>query len=220
MVSIRLLSASLGFSILASAGCGNDGALPGDGNSSGGSGAESGSTSTGGAGHGGSTAGVAGASAGSAAGGASAGAGASDHGGSSSGGTGGTAATGGGAGTATTGGGAGMATGGGAGTAGGPGKECVDRTCAASEACVAYRTVGGAVIAPADAGACPPNAHLEGQTCMANFAYQCVAQPGCPAGQIDCTCGMCPPTYFSCHVAGTSQWLDPDAELTCELLAP
>jgi hypothetical protein len=95
----------------------------------------------------------------------------------------------------------------------------VDRTCAATEACVAYRTIGGAQIL-ADAGVCPSYAHSEGNFCFANFAYQCVAQPRCTAGTIDCTCGTCPQGYTACRALYVAEWLDPDAKLICEQLAP
>jgi hypothetical protein len=100
------------------------------------------------------------------------------------------------------------------------GKPCADQTCAASEACVASRTIGGAITFPGDGGICPGGSHVENQYCMANFAYRCVAQPGCAAGEINCTCGTCPTGFSGCRAPAMSQWLDADAELVCEQYAP
>jgi hypothetical protein len=100
------------------------------------------------------------------------------------------------------------------------GPNCVDRTCAQSETCVAYRTIGGAQIRPDDAGGCPSGAHLEGNICFADFAYQCVTQPRCAAAEVTCTCGTCPQGYPSCRAPYVADWLDPSAKLVCELLAP
>ena len=153
--------------------------------------------------------------------GGDAGAGAGGAGGSSTGGAGGTA------GDAGRGGAAGGAGSGGAGAGGGnggmsgsSGMNCVDRNCSASEACVAHRTIGGAQIRADDAGACPSGAHLEGNICFADFAYQCVAQPRCAAGEVNCTCGTCPQGSPSCRAPYAADWLDPSAKLVCELLAP
>jgi hypothetical protein len=62
--------------------------------------------------------------------------------------------------------------------------------------------------------------HLEGTYCAAGYGYQCVAQPRCSAGQVDCTCGTCPQSYFACRAPAPSEWLDTDAKLVCEQLAP
>ncbi len=151
--------------------------------------------------------------------GGDAGGGAGGSGESATGGASGTAGDTGNAGNGGAGGSAGSG-GGSGGMSGSSGMNCVDRTCSASEACVAYRTIGGAITFPGDGGACPLYAHLEGSTCQANFAYQCVAQPRCTGGVIDCTCGTCPQGNPTCRAPTASQWLDPSAKLVCELLAP
>jgi hypothetical protein len=128
----------------------------------------------------------------------------------------------------TTAGGAGGAQGG-AGGAGGPDAgQCPGASCNSGEICIAYRTVGGALIQPDDAGACPPGRHVEPfgngmGICEADFAYQCVQLRGCAGMKVSCSCGQasCPNNYSSCaDPPANDMWLDPAAQLTCSLLAP
>jgi len=125
------------------------------------------------------------------------------------------------AGTPSGGGAAGMAgAGGDAGGAGGG--DCVDETCAANETCVAHRTVGGAVLPPDQNNQCMDGQHLEGSNCLSDFMYTCATLTGCSAPSGTCRCGAgteCAGTIV-CRLPQASVWLDTDAELVCELLAP
>jgi hypothetical protein len=122
----------------------------------------------------------------------------------------------------------GGAGGGGAGGGGADAGQCPGGACQAGQICVAYRTVGGAVFEPDDAGACPPGRHLESfgsglGTCVADWAYRCVELRGCAGMKVSCTCGQasCPQSYTACaDPPANDMWLDPAAQLTCSLLAP
>lgn len=221
------LCGTIGLAALGALGCVDDGKVLGErshSEESGGSGNRAGSSSTGGErAQGGSspTGGATGTSGETATGGSEASTGGSD----ANGGDGGASAGDGGAsgsssGGSSNGGDAGAGTGAGGGSGGASGTPCVDRTCSESEACVAYRTIGGALTFPEDGGACPSNAHRENDYCLANFGYQCVAQPRCTGGTVDCTCGSCPQTFTACRAPYTADWLDTDAKLVCEQLAP
>jgi hypothetical protein len=118
---------------------------------------------------------------------------------------------------------------GGAGGAGGPDAgQCPGASCNTGEICIAYRTVGGAVFMPDDAGACPPGRHPEpfgGGTsiCEPDFAYRCVALRGCAGMEVSCACGQasCPTGYPACaDPPANDMWIDPAAQLTCSLQAP
>lgn len=186
----------------AAAACSDDGNLLGSENSAGSGGAQAGSGGTQ-AGTGGAQAGSAGtqAGAGTSAGGAVvAGAGGSDsEGGGSQGGDGGTSS--------------GGASGGG---------DCVGETCAANETCVAHRVIGGAISPPDADNQCMAGRHLEGSYCQADFMYSCATLTGCSTPSATCRCAAgtdCAGTTV-CRLPAASVWLDTDAQLVCELLAP
>jgi len=115
------------------------------------------------------------------------------------------------------GGGTGGSTGGGSGSC---------NACTATQACVAYRTIGGVLIVP-EAGVCPGGRHLEGNVCQTDFAYKCADLHGACAGQpVSCACaqpptnspGVCPVGYGSCSAPSPS--VDAAAQLICQQLAP
>src|SRR5258708_24576194 len=126
-----------------------------------------------------------------------------------------------------TGGGAGGSQGGAGGAGGADAGQCPGSACQAGQICIAYRTVGGAVFEPDDAGACPSGRHVEpfgnGRgMCVADWGYQCVELRGC-AGKVSCSCGQasCPSGYSACgDPPANDMWIDPAAQLTCSLLAP
>jgi hypothetical protein len=194
----------------AAAACSDDGNLLGSENSAGSGGSHAGSGGSR-AGSGGSHAGTQTSAGASVVAGA---AGSASEGGGSS--------TGGYAGTPSEGGAAGMGgAGGDAGGAGGGG-DCVDETCAANETCVAHRTVGGAVMPPDQNNQCMDGQHLEGSNCLSDFSYTCATLTGCsaPSGTCRCAAGTeCAGTTV-CRLPSASAWLDTDAQLVCELLAP
>ena len=116
--------------------------------------------------------------------------------------------------------------GGAAGTAGGSSADCHGTTCQPSQACIAYRTVGGVQLIP-DAGGCPVGKHLEGGSCQADFAYRCADLNGaCKDQPVSCACaqpptnspGVCPVGYQSCSAPGSDS--DPSATLVCQALVP
>jgi len=109
-------------------------------------------------------------------------------------------------------------------TGGGGGGSC--NACTTTQACVAYRTIGGVRIAP-EAGVCPGGTHLEGNDCQTDFVYECADLHGACAGQpVSCACaqpptnspGVCPVGYGSCSAPGAS--VDAAAQLVCQQLAP
>jgi hypothetical protein len=143
--------------------------------------------------------------------------------------------------TGTGGGGSGSGGAGGAGGVGGTtgvgGSDhaCVGTTCAASEVCIAYRTVGGGLVEPDANGDCPDGSHPEpvagSEYCVADFAYQCVELVGCSGTTpVTCACaqprggdgmGTCPMVYSACaDPQPDTSWLDPVAQLICEQQAP
>ena len=116
----------------------------------------------------------------------------------------------------------------GSGGAGGAGaaRDCNGTTCGATQACIAYRTEGGAVMF-ADAGTCPPGEHLEGSFCQRDFAYQCAELHGlCQSEPVTCSCaqpptnnpGVCPAGYGSCSAPAPPA--DSAAQLICQQLVP
>ena len=126
-------------------------------------------------------------------------------------------------GSGTPGGAAGSAEGGASGAGAQP---CGESTCGADEVCIAYRTVGGALLLPDEDGNCPEGSYSSGGSaahCIREWAYECRELEGCERDAIDCDCGrgMCPSGHDSCHEAGAGdEHLSSDAVLTCELLAP
>jgi hypothetical protein len=138
-------------------------------------------------------------------------AGSSTEGGTSGAGTGGAGTSGG---SSATGGAGGTSTGG---MGQGTDELCGDLTCPPSSVCVAHRNA--AITTGPEGGACIPGFHLENNTCMTNFAYNCLKQPGC-SSEINCTCGACPSTWGTCREPAMSQWLDPDVKLVCETMSP
>jgi hypothetical protein len=133
-------------------------------------------------------------------------------------------------------GGAGTGSGGagtGSGGAGGSSTSCPGVACTATQVCVAYRTVGGAMIEP-DAGACRMGSHVEPfdssrSVCQADYAYRCADLVGCDKSTVSCACatlnnnagGTCPTGYPACHdpTPGLA-WLDASAQLICEQQVP
>jgi hypothetical protein len=95
-------------------------------------------------------------------------------------------------------------------------------TCAANQSCVAYRTVGGAVMPPDADGKCMDGRHVEGNTCQADFGYTCAELTGCSAPAATCHCapGTACANSTVCRLPSSSPWLDTSADLVCELLAP
>jgi hypothetical protein len=83
---------------------------------------------------------------------------------------------------------------------GGPGKDAATKGDAAASGCVpacnpgqvcaSYRTVGGALVGPNDAGACPPGRHLVGDRSENDPTFACVAAPAACASALvfDCSC--------------------------------
>jgi hypothetical protein len=194
---------------------------------SGGNGTSTGGRSAGSGGRSGATGGTSSGSGGAQVGGGGTGTGGSTGSGSSGGaagkGTGGSTGSGGNGGS----GGTNVGSGGNTTNDAGPGS-CGKETCTASEVCVAYRTIGGGLIYPTDAGKCPPGSHVEpggpfNSHCAADYRYQCVPLVGCAGADVRCSCatGTCPSQYFSCSdpSSGTIA-LDPSAQLICQQLAP
>ena len=104
--------------------------------------------------------------------------------------------------------------------------DCVGATCTATQACVSYRTVGGARFTP-DAGVCPSGQHEEGGACQADFAYACRELNGTCANQaVTCACaapptnnpGACPAGFGSCSEPGPT--VDSSVQLICQRLVP
>jgi hypothetical protein len=98
---------------------------------------------------------------------------------------------------------------------------CVGMTCDAGQSCVAHRTVGGALFPPGPEG-CPDGSHVESQTCQSDFGYTCAALTGCTANLSTCHCAPATSCAYatSCKAPYTAAWLDTDAQLVCEQLAP
>lgn len=103
---------------------------------------------------------------------------------------------------------------------GGSGQECVGMTCAAGEACVAHRTVGGAVVPPGAVG-CMSGKHLEDASCQNDFKYACAALT-CTAIGSGCRCAPDTSCAYTtnCRLPQAAPWLDTDAELICEQQVP
>ena len=94
-------------------------------------------------------------------------------------------------------------------------------TCDAGESCVAHRTIGGALLPP-DADGCPEGRHLENQRCQTDFAYTCAPLIGCIDDADTCRCALQTSCAYAtnCKAPYTAEWLDTDAEVVCEVLAP
>ena len=108
-----------------------------------------------------------------------------------------------------------------AGSAGIESRQCVGAVCSAGQACVAYRTVGGVFRAP-DGGVCAAGRHLEGQGCQPDFAYTCAALVNCEKLSSACSCApktACAQTT-DCAVLAPATWLDPAAQIECQLVLP
>ncbi|HEY2410118.1 MAG TPA: hypothetical protein VGI10_29140 [Polyangiaceae bacterium] len=107
---------------------------------------------------------------------------------------------------------------------------CVGMPCSAGNACVAYRTQGGAITYPDSSGKCQPKHHVEAGVCQEDFNYECIVGGlACGDGPITCACaqqnindtnGTCPSGYPSCSNPVVASWLDPSAQLVCQKLAP
>ncbi len=104
-------------------------------------------------------------------------------------------------------------------------------TCASNQICVAYRTVGGGQILPDQDGNCPTSSHVESGHCAADYAYKCNDLNGCFGNApVNCECasqsigdteGSCPTGYSSCsNPTADNPFLDPQAQLICQQLAP
>ena len=231
-------------------GCGDDGRVLGERSRGGTGGLETGgagaSGSAGTSGRGGSGATDTGGRAGSASGGAGTGSGAGGdagaRGGTGSGGdsgagntsgvggsTAGAAGRGGGGGNAgSSGGTAGITGGGGGGGSGGGGSaggasttSCAGAMCASDEFCVAYRTIGGAVVMPDPNGNCPARSHAESNYCLTDYSYTCGTQNSCTSSDVNCACAAsaCPAGHM-CSQPASSSWLDTSARLVCQQFAP
>jgi hypothetical protein len=105
---------------------------------------------------------------------------------------------------------------------------CGNQSCGTTEVCVAYRTIGGGLITPTDAGRCPNGSHGEpggpsGSHCAADYGYRCVPLVGCAGTDVRCSCatGTCPSGFFACSdPSAATVALDPAAQLICQQLAP
>ena len=104
--------------------------------------------------------------------------------------------------------------------------DCNGTACTATQACVAYRTIGGVFSAP-DGGACPTGSHVESNQCQPDFAYKCADLNGaCQNQALTCACaqpptnspGVCPLGFGSCSQPGASA--DSSAQLICQKLVP
>jgi len=112
--------------------------------------------------------------------------------------------------------------GGGGGAGGASARDCNGTTCTAMQACIAYRTIGGAISLPP----CPTGKHVEGGYCQPDFAYKCADLKGtCLNQPVSCECaepptnhpGVCPAGFGSCSEPGSE---DVPAQLICEQHAP
>lgn len=99
---------------------------------------------------------------------------------------------------------------------------CVGVTCGASQTCVAYRTVGGAIFRPDAAGECMAGKHVENNLCQPDFAYTCAELIGCSAPATTCHCAATTQCANDgvCRLPTAAAWLDPSAELVCEQQVP
>ena len=92
--------------------------------------------------------------------------------------------------------------------------------CKVGEICVAYRTIGGALFTPDDAGLCPPGKHLQpGGRCENDWAYTCQPKPvSCP-GTVDCSCAQ---SFCTDHGYGDacSVRTETSSDIECVLPAP
>jgi len=106
------------------------------------------------------------------------------------------------------------------GSSGGATHDCNGIQCTATQACVAYRTLGGALFL-ADGGTCPTGMHLQGEHCEQDFAYRCAdLHDACQNQAVSCACaqGVCPSGYSSCSQSQPTA--DISAQLICQQLAP
>lgn len=102
---------------------------------------------------------------------------------------------------------------------------CGEVSCDDAEVCIATRVVGGGVDFSDDNGDCPPGKHIEPQVtyCVADFTYQCQELSGCSTSDVRCDCGAgtCPSNAPACtDPQPDAPFLDPSAQLICELQAP
>ena len=112
------------------------------------------------------------------------------------------------------------------GSGGSPTHDCNGLSCTATQACVAYRTLGGPLFL-ADSGTCPTGMHLQGDRCEQDFAYQCAELHGACQGQaVSCACaqppssssGACPSGYSSCSQSQPT--VEASAQIICQKLVP
>ncbi len=188
-----LFVAFVAASALALAGCGSSsgGGTGGSGGATGGSGATGGTGGGTGGGSGGATGGS---------GGTTGGGGGSGGGGHAGGG--GAAGTGGAAGN------------GGAGGGGGQSTDCTP-ACTGQTVCVGVGVEGGALILAGDGGTCPQGRHLQGNACIQDLTYSCMAIPAACNGTPTCSCA----TDTLCTSGHSCTQVSPN-ELTCVILAP
>ncbi|HEY0469646.1 MAG TPA: hypothetical protein VGC79_35895 [Polyangiaceae bacterium] len=104
--------------------------------------------------------------------------------------------------------------------------DCNGALCSATEVCIGYRTLGGALSLP-DGGTCPTGKHIEDNQCRADFAYKCADLRGaCRNHEVSCACaeppnnnpGVCPTGYGSCSAPEPTA--DSPAQLLCQQLVP
>ncbi len=87
--------------------------------------------------------------------------------------------------------------------------------CGPGSVCVRDQVVGGALVLPDDAGACPVGRHLTGDRCERDPTFSCAATPAQCSGAVDCSCaatlctqqGSCP---YQCTSATSTE-----VECTC-----
>jgi hypothetical protein len=111
---------------------------------------------------------------------------------------------------------------GGQGSGGQSSGDCAGSTCTAGQSCVAHRTVGGAIFPVDTQGMCMAGKHAEGDRCQPDFNYACAELTGCNAPSASCRCAPNTDCAYTttCRLPTSSAWLDPAADLVCELQAP
>jgi hypothetical protein len=81
--------------------------------------------------------------------------------------------------------------------------------------CVGSGTQGGAVFLAGDGGTCPQGRHVQGNICIQDLAYSCMAIPSSCSGTATCSCAA----STLCTAGQTCTQVSAN-ELTCVLEAP
>lgn len=99
---------------------------------------------------------------------------------------------------------------------------CNGQSCGTGLACVAYRTVGGAIFPPDQSGKCETGRHVENGSCQPDFAYTCARLSNCTSLGSSCHCAtgsLCERDPV-CRLPVTADVLSTPAVLICEQQAP